>query len=157
MFNAYFCGRECTSTPLNDYFYSFIYAQKFPNDRWTYMARVINHLNISRFIFTGTCWNLNGLISYIYKFLNHCGFLYKQISREISVWVSNQIRSHSLDVIKHLYDNFHGGLLKPTLKLGYGWVITTRCFRVDVITYLWPERSVFQLSFVSKTHRCHST
>ena len=29
-----------------------------------------------------------------------------------------------MDGIKHLFNNLNDGLVKPTLKLGHGWVIT---------------------------------
>ena len=37
--------------------------------------------------------------------------------------------------ITHQYPNFNGGLVKPSLKLGYGWEIKFYIKTMDVITY----------------------
>ena len=46
----------------------------------------------------------------------------------LSVLLSNYIRVKQWDIITHPCPNFNGGLVKPPLKLGHGWLITSRCF-----------------------------
>ena len=43
-----------------------------------------------------------------------------QISITLRVWISNYINT-----ITHSRHNFNGGLDKPPLKLGHGWVMTS--------------------------------
>ena len=58
--------------------------------------------------------------------LNHienypCLYLPKPIS---AAWINNYIHMREWDVIIHPHSNFNGGLVKPPLKLGHGWIIT---------------------------------
>ena len=48
---------------------------------------------------------------------------YKQRSPKIRIWVSNYNHSLIWDAITHPCLNFSCNLVKPTLKLGHGWVI----------------------------------
>ena len=42
-----------------------------------------------------------------------------------STWMNNYIHVKQWDVITHPCPNFNSGLVKPLLKLGHGWVITS--------------------------------
>ena len=44
---------------------------------------------------------------------------------KFGAWISDYIHSFQWDVITHPCSNFNGGLAKPPLKLGHGWVITS--------------------------------
>ena len=44
-------------------------------------------------------------------------------------------------IITHPFPNINGCLAKPPLKLGHGWVITSRGKQFDVITYPCPNLS----------------
>ena len=46
---------------------------------------------------------------------------------QIRPLTNNHIHCFKWDVITHPCPNFNGGLVKPPLKLGYGWVTTFHC------------------------------
>ena len=45
---------------------------------------------------------------------------------EIGTWISNYIQTTQWDVISHPYSDYKSGLTKPPLKLGRGWIITSK-------------------------------
>ena len=53
-------------------------------------------------------------------------------------WISNFIDIKVWDVITHLCPNVKGGLIKPPLKLGRGWVNYSHK-TMDVIIYPCPN------------------
>ena len=59
---------------------------------------------------------------------NTSGTLYEKSSTKIKSWICNNLTDLMWDIITHPRPNFNGGLVKPPLKLGHGWVITSRSF-----------------------------
>ena len=53
------------------------------------------------------------------------GPYYKRELTGIGARISNRIRRSVLDVISRLRINFTDGLIKQSLQLGHGWIITT--------------------------------
>ena len=62
----------------------------------------------------------------------------KQIN-SIRSRISNYIHNSIWDVNVHPCPNFNGGLTKPPLTLGRGWMAAPPLFYVDVITYPRPH------------------
>ena len=63
------------------------------------------------------------------SFLNKIDYTNVRIRR----WISNYIHVKQWDVITHPCPNFNGGLIKPLLKLGHGWVITSQMKTLGII------------------------
>ena len=64
----------------------------------------------------------------------------------IRTWICNHIHVKQRNVVTHLYPDFNDGLIKPPLKLGYGWMIT--CNKKQWCGYLFVLW--YQLNYVSK-------
>ena len=60
---------------------------------------------------------------------------------EIRAWTTNYIHGFKWDVIIHPCPLVNGGLTKPLLEFGNGWVIISYSFRY-VITYPWRSPQV---------------
>ena len=57
----------------------------------------------------------------------------------IGAWVSKLYHVLYMDLIIHPCHNLYGGLAKPSLKSGHGWVITSHSFMRMLIIYPCPN------------------
>ena len=65
------------------------------------------------------------LVSYKTTGLTYKEAVYWQKLTKIMAWIGNSIHEFLWDVITHQCPIFNGGLAKPPLKLGHGWVFTS--------------------------------
>ena len=78
------------------------------------------------------------------------GFVYWQtFAKPTWIWTSHYSHIRQWDVITHPCHNFNGGLTKPPLKLGHGWVITSQMNQL-VWLLIYALISVEFIQYVSK-------